>query len=151
MSFSKQRYTLRIPLGDRQHGWTSNGLADAFLREHAKSYDGRHPARNIKLINLRTVTTGRRSLPSLAPTQTKNTHQQSKRGINFTGEAQMVDVLSRDSLVPGQSLEGPLVIEQIDTTIILPPVTRSTVHDIGSIIVEVARSAAPTLIRSPWP
>ena len=139
MSFSKQRYTLRIPLGDRQQGWTSDGLADAFLREHAKTYGGRHPARNIKLINLRTVTTGRRSLPSLAPTQTKTTHQQTKRSINFTGEPQMVDVLSRDSLVAGQSLEGPLVIEQIDTTIILPPGTRSIVHDSGSIIVEVAR------------
>jgi N-methylhydantoinase A len=51
----------------------------------------------------------------------------------------MVDVLLRDSLVAGQLLEGPLVIEQTDTTIILPPGTRSTVHDSGSIIVEVAR------------
>lgn len=139
MSFSKQRYTLRIPLGDRQHDWTANELTDAFLSEHAKTYGGRHPSRNIKLVNLRTVATGQRALPSLAPAQAKQMHQPTKRSINFTGEPQMVDVLSRDSLVAGQSLEGPLVIEQTDTTIILPPGTVSTVHDSGSIIVEVAR------------
>jgi len=139
MSFSKQRYTLRIPLGDRQQGWTADDLTDAFLSEHAKTYGGRHPSRNIKLINLRTVVTGQRALPSLAPAQTKQVRQPTKRSINFTGEPQMVDVLSRDSLSAGQSLEGPLVIEQTDTTIILPPGTVSTVHDSGSIIVEVTR------------
>lgn len=139
MSFSKQRYTLRIPLGEREQGWTADELTDAFLTEHAKTYGGRHPARNIKLVNLRTVTTGRRSLPSLAPAPATDVIQPTKRSINFTGEPQMVDVLTRDTLVAGQSLEGPLVIEQTDTTIILPPGTRSTVHDSGSIVVEVAR------------
>jgi N-methylhydantoinase A len=139
MSFSKQRYTLRIPLGERQQGWGAGELTEAFLSEHSKTYGGRHPARNIKLVNLRTITTGRRSLPPLAPAQGEHVHQPTKRSINFTGEPQMVDVLTRDTLVVGQSLEGPLVIEQTDTTIILPPGTRSTVHDSGSIIVEVAR------------
>jgi N-methylhydantoinase A len=51
----------------------------------------------------------------------------------------MVDVLSRDTLTVGQTLEGPLVIEQTDTTIILPPGTTSVVQNDSSLLVEVAR------------
>jgi N-methylhydantoinase A len=36
-------------------------------------------------------------------------------------------VLRRDTLEPGMVIEGPMVIEQLDSTVVLPPGTRSEV------------------------
>jgi N-methylhydantoinase A len=139
MSFSKQRYTLRIPLGDVETNWTAKCLIQAFLDQHATTYGGRHPSRDIKLINLRTVATGKRSLQMGSALPASTGHALAKRTITFDGMTVMVDVLSRDTLTVGQTLEGPLVIEQTDTTIILPPGTTSVVQNDSSLLVEVAR------------
>ncbi|TAP41699.1 hydantoinase/oxoprolinase family protein [Arthrobacter sp. S39] len=139
MSFSKQRYTLRIPLGDIESNWTAKCLIQAFLDQHATTYGGKHPSRDIKLINLRTVATGKRSLQMGAALPASTGHALAKRTITFDSMTVMVDVLSRDTLTVGQTLEGPLVIEQTDTTIILPPGTTSVVQNDSSLLVEVAR------------
>lgn len=139
MSFSKQRYTLRIPLADVETNWTAESLIQAFLDQHASTYGGKHPSRDIKLINLRTVATGKRSLEMGSALPARPSQAPAKRTITFDGMTGMVDVLSRDTLTVGQTLEGPLVIEQTDTTIILPPGTTSVVQDDSSLLVEVSR------------
>ena len=65
-------------------------------------------------------------------------HETAHRDVTFDDGIHTVDVLSRDALAPGLTLKGPVVIEQTDCTIILPPRTSAEVHTSGSIIVEVA-------------
>ncbi|PKW16126.1 hydantoinase/oxoprolinase family protein [Saccharopolyspora spinosa] len=138
MSFSKQMYSLRVPLGDRETGWTAERLSESFLAQYATTYGGRIPSRSIKLINLRTVVTGARSLAAQRARTPARISETASREITFDDLTVPVAVLSRDSLTPGQTLEGPLVLEQTDSTIILPPRTTAVVHDNGSIVVEVA-------------
>ena len=53
----------------------------------------------------------------------------SRRPVHFGGGVGYVDtpVYRRETLAAGTTLEGPAVIEQLDSTVILPPGTRSEV------------------------
>ena len=47
-------------------------------------------------------------------------------------------VLPRHALAPGQRLAGPLVVEQMDTTTLVPPGDAVTVHEGGDLLLELA-------------
>jgi N-methylhydantoinase A len=47
-------------------------------------------------------------------------------------------VLDRAGLRAGDELAGPAVIEQPDSTILVPPATRARVDEIGNVILEVS-------------
>ncbi len=47
-------------------------------------------------------------------------------------------VHARRALAPGQRLTGPLVIEQMDTTTLVPPGAAVTVHEGGDLLLELA-------------
>ncbi|MFC8178837.1 hydantoinase/oxoprolinase family protein [Rhodococcus sp. NPDC057297] len=139
MSFMKQRYSIRVPLNGDEKAWTTDALTEAFYSHYATSFTGRPPARNIKLINLRTTVTGARPLSTAISPAQSTTARSAFREIVFDDLTTSVEIVTRDTLVPGQQLEGPLVIEQTDTTIVLPPKSSATVADNHSLIVEVNR------------
>lgn len=60
------------------------------------------------------------------------------RPVWFVETAGFVDtqVLHRETLAPGDNLAGPAIIEQLDTTTVLPPGRRATVDDQGCLIIE---------------
>ena len=45
-------------------------------------------------------------------------------------------IVARETLAPGDVVDGPAVIEQLDTTTIVPPSQRAWVHPSGSLIIE---------------
>ncbi|MGI8312710.1 hydantoinase/oxoprolinase family protein [Saccharopolyspora hattusasensis] len=138
MSFSKQLYSIRVPLGDEREAWTPDRLAEEFHRQYLAIYHGRNPSGTIRLISLRTVVTGKRqAVKQVMATSTEHAPAH-ERTVFFGDGTHTVPVLRRESLLPGQHLQGPLVVEQSDTTIVLPPATSATVHENGSLIVKVA-------------
>ena len=46
-------------------------------------------------------------------------------------------ILRRTSLSPGHTLEGPAIIEQLDSTTVLPPGFHAAVDDVGNLIIDV--------------
>ncbi|MFI7066775.1 hydantoinase/oxoprolinase family protein [Kribbella sp. NPDC050124] len=138
MSFSKQVYSIHVPLGSELDTWTADRLSEEFHRQYLAIYNGRNPSGTIRLIGLRTVVTGERQ-PVNQVMATSTEHAPShERTVVFADGAHTVPVLRRESLLPGQCLNGPLIVDQSDTTIVLPPATSATVHDNGSLIVKVA-------------
>ena len=51
----------------------------------------------------------------------------------------MSTVLHRDSLAPGNEVEGPAIIEQFDSTTVIGPTDRLRVDDAHNLIIEVGR------------
>jgi N-methylhydantoinase A len=45
--------------------------------------------------------------------------------------------IARDTLTAGAVLEGPLVVTQFDATTLVPPGSRVTVLESGSLLIEV--------------
>jgi N-methylhydantoinase A/oxoprolinase/acetone carboxylase beta subunit len=46
-------------------------------------------------------------------------------------------VVSRAALRPGEQWDGPVIVEQQDSTTVVPPSTVVEVHPTGSLLVEV--------------
>ena len=59
------------------------------------------------------------------------------RTVRFPSGRCTTPILRRESLGPGSTLEGPAVIEQLDTTTVLPPGCRAAVDDAGNLIIDV--------------
>ena len=61
------------------------------------------------------------------------------RPVWFDGEAPLdTPVYDRAKLLPGQTLAGPAVIEQLDATTVLGPGDHCQVDGAGNLIVELA-------------
>ncbi len=56
------------------------------------------------------------------------------RPIGLWPKAGKVAVYDRASMMPGQTVAGPAIIEERETTIVLPPGWDSTVNDIGCVV-----------------
>lgn len=136
MSFSEQLYTIRVPLGVEEDGWDPQRLTAAFSAQYLATYGGRGRSGRVRLVNLRTVVTGRRP-PVRQVAATGDPVGDRSRSVVFAEGTHSVPVLHRSSLRPGRALDGPLLIEQSDTTILLPPHSSATVHENGSLVVEV--------------
>jgi N-methylhydantoinase A len=44
-------------------------------------------------------------------------------------------VLDRNALAAGDELTGPCVVEELDSTVVLPPGTSARVDDVGNIVI----------------
>ncbi|MEU0508032.1 MULTISPECIES: hydantoinase/oxoprolinase family protein [Amycolatopsis] len=138
MSFAKQLYSIRVPLGGEREDWTPAKLTEEFHREYLAIYQGRNPSGSIRLISLRTVVTGKRKPVQQVVTTPGGHPEPRERTVVFADGSHPVPVLRREHLRPGEILAGPAIVEQSDTTIVLPPATTTTVHSNGSLIVKVA-------------
>ena len=110
-------------------------VRESFEREYEKLYHLRLPDVDVEVVSWRLIATGpsaaRDSTPQLAaaPTATKAT-----RTAHFDGKDVDTPVYQRRDLAPGQSIAGPAIIEERETTIIILPGWTATVHATGCIM-----------------
>ncbi len=141
-----QNFELRIDLGDQS---TTEGvslpdtaaLAELFLRAHETQYGYRSADDAIEIVNFRLTARGRppRAPDPVAPPHPETSAPATYRPVYFEAEAAVdTPVHGRDRLAPGQRLDGPAVIEQLDTTTVLFPGDRLRVDEASNLIIEVA-------------
>jgi N-methylhydantoinase A len=131
--YRRQAYELTIPVeaGPITRD-TLSRLAEQFHDQHARTYGHANRAEAVQLVNLRLTALGR--LPDLAlrqatdPARARLRH----RSVWFVATG-FVDtpVLWRDGLAIGRVINGPAVIEALDSTIVIPPGWRALVDDLG--------------------
>jgi N-methylhydantoinase A len=116
-------------------------LRRAFFTEHDRSYGYHNPADPIEVINLRLTARGRLKAdagPPPAPREATAPKSSGRRAVWF-GHDRAIDtpVYERDTLRPGQALDGPAVVDQLDATTILHPGDRLTIDAAGNLVIEV--------------
>jgi N-methylhydantoinase A len=107
-------------------------VLDRFHQEHARAYSFEDRGRTVEIYSLRVVARGVVPKPRPAPASQAGgsvPEAAARRPVHFGKEHGFVEtpVLRRDVLEAGMVLEGPMVIEQLDSTVVLPPGTRSEV------------------------
>jgi len=138
LSYAKQMYTIDVPLGDVEEGWDAAALTAAFVDKYSEAFGRRERTGAINLVSLRTVVTGRREPVEFeSPEPVESTP--SSREVIFEDGTFEVPVIRRESLRPGQRLVGPLIINQTDTTSVIPPRSAAVVHANGTLVVEVEK------------
>lgn len=114
-------------------------VLDSFHQEHERAYSFKDRNRPVEIYSLRVVARGVVPKPEAAPAHAGGSTtppEGTKRLVHFGPEDGFVEttVLQRDELAPGMVLEGPIVIEQLDSTVVLPPGTRSDVTQDENIV-----------------
>jgi N-methylhydantoinase A len=134
--YRRQAYELTVPFdGDGPvSGAMLERLAQKFHSQHEKTYGHSNEDEPVQLVNLRLKALGK--LPALRLKQ--NTGGGKAKGATRktwfprTGEIAST-VLWRDALTIGEVIEGPAIVESLDSTIVIPPTWAGEVEPNGYI------------------
>jgi N-methylhydantoinase A len=137
MAYAKQLHNLLVPLPDAFEQWTGKCLTEAFLECYRATYGGLLRRSSVKLVNLRTVVVGKRETVHFSSEPAVEHHKPRRRSVTFVEGTFETPVVSRAALRPGERWDGPVIVEQQDTTTVVPPSAVVEVHPTGSLVVEV--------------
>jgi N-methylhydantoinase A len=117
---------------------TLDQLREAFHERHERLYAHADRAADVELIDLRATVTGvtpKLRLPRL-PRGPGQATPFAHRPIHYRKERHQAGVYRRLDLLAGQHVEGPAIIEQDDTTTVIPAGFRADVDDFGNLVIQ---------------
>jgi N-methylhydantoinase A len=137
-----QNFELAIGLGSADPLPGADDIRKRFFAEHERAYGFHNPSDPVEIVNFRLMAVGRLRQPATRPGEPRkagNAAAASRRKVWFTGDAaQDTPVYDRATLMPGDTIEGPAVIEQLDSTTLLFPGDRATVDPYLNLAVEIS-------------
>ncbi len=142
--YQRQNYELSVPIeaGDL----TAEKLPDLIERfhaEHARLYDYARPGAPIEFVNYRLAAVG--ILPKApVPRWDRRAAGESlvpvgQRPVYFKEAGAYVpcDLYQRSQFCAGDTLAGPAVVEQMDSTILIPPAVSAAVDEFGNMLIHI--------------
>jgi N-methylhydantoinase A len=142
MRYRGQSGSLSIPVPAGPIGRTHlRGLAAAFAAEHERTYGYAQPGEPIELVNLRVVARAGVERPSVALAAAGMPAERStggKRRAYFGPDGWLeTPLLSRADLAEPRN--GPLIVEEYDATILVPPRARAWRDQHGLVVIQVGQ------------
>ncbi len=116
-----------------------NDLIDAFHAEHEREYNFRRDDAPVAIFRVAVKATGvvpKADLPSSEPTP-HTPEPMGARPAWFDGEKCDAALYWRDDLGAGATFSGPAVVEQFDSTIVVPPGTTAEVDRYANILIRM--------------
>jgi N-methylhydantoinase A len=121
--YGGQGYEIRVPVdlgsGDR----VLTGITDAFHSMHERLYGHAAPAERVEIVSyrLRAFVELQKYTPQpAAASQQPPSVPVASRDIRLAEQVVTAEIWLRASLRPGQRLDGPAIVEQSDTTVVIP-------------------------------
>ena len=138
-----QVWDLAIPLSDPDltRPDAERTLEEEFHIAHERSFAVNEPGQHIEWDMWSARLTVPMSPPDLRPQE--NDGASSSRAVTtrsaYFGDTGSIEVrcYSGDSLVPGDVIEGPAIVEEITTTVVLPPGCSATVTALRSLLIDI--------------
>ena len=148
MAYLGQTHTVAVPIsvvvaGGQVVPPTRQQIAEAFDAAYLATY-GRLLNNGVRrVINMRTAVIGRRpkfDLATLAPESgTLEAALKGQRQVHFATQWYDTAIYDRLALPVGAVIEGPAILEQPDTTVLVDPGLVARVDDYGNTIIERAK------------
>jgi N-methylhydantoinase A len=134
--YVRQAYELTVPFPDG--AVTRAGLdrlATTFHERHRQTYGHDNPAEPVQLVNIRVTALGRRPGLTIRQPASAGPARKGRRQAWFreTGRVE-VEVLARERLAAGSKIDGPAIVESLDSTLVVPPGWRGTVDGDGFLL-----------------
>jgi N-methylhydantoinase A len=141
MRFEHQEFTITV---DLEPDWTSagallDGARERFVSAHRRLYGHGDPAANLEVVSLRARAIGRVRAPEIARRTAPASREPAKqRDVVFRGSegGLPTQIVARDSLASGRSLDGPAIIDEWTTTTIVPPGWTCSCDVYGNLVLE---------------
>ena len=116
-------------------------LMDAFYAAHEQAYGYFNPHDPAEAVNLRLTAWGRLKRPEIEPGNLSKEAAAASgtRSVYYSANGAVeAQVYNRDTLVPGHKIEGPAVVEQLDTTVLIYPGDTARVDEALNLIIELS-------------
>jgi N-methylhydantoinase A len=132
--YQGQSFELIVPFGE-EYVTRFHGL-------HEKTYGFSESHRAVEIVNLRLRARGRSDkpdfpkLPRGGPTPPE-TAVIGRSPVCFDGKWRDSLVLDREKLLAGNRLQGPAVLTEYSSTLIVPPFAEARVDEMGNVIIEI--------------
>jgi N-methylhydantoinase A len=149
-----QNFELRVPLdADALGAQAMNAVKAGFDTAHAQFYGFSQLEQEVECVTFRlraSLPVPRVELAGPAPAaRIKALQPRSRREVFFEDVDGFVDcaVYARADLRPGDVLDGPAIVDQMDTTTVLPPHFRARVDAVSNLRLEQTSSAGQASAR----
>ena len=133
--YRRQAYELTVPVEDGPVTRASLDAAmAAFHAKHELTYGHANPAEAVQLVNLRLTAIGRLPRLALAQHGSSDLARTRHRDVWFSSHGFVsTPVHWRPGLVEGDTIQGPAIVEAVDSTAVIPPGWTARVDDAGFI------------------
>lgn len=132
MRYVGQSFTLSIPCDPASANW--DGLREAFHDRHEQTFGRADRHSDVELVNIRLFSIGRIDKPTLAFSAPDSGDPVIEtRPVWFGGERLDCPIIDRTRMRPGETFQGPMIIEEAGGTSVVPPGWTIDVHDSGSL------------------
>jgi N-methylhydantoinase A len=156
MRYPQQNYEINVtlPLGPINSSWLKRAC-DAFHSAHQRLYSYCDRGEQVQLVNLRVAAIGRTEhvKPRLLERGVKNPKaaQKGERVVRFQENSaiQTCPIYERDRLLASNEVSGPAVVEQADSTILVPPSFRALVDPHGRLVMTQKAASESRASKSP--
>lgn len=130
MRYQGQWRSLEVKIGSGtdflRHG------VETFHEEHERQFAFRQDSQPVEIYQLHLRALGKTPKPQFVPTSVNGTPSPvpiDYRKVYFDGQWIATPIYQRDDLRAGMSLEGPAVVDQLDSTTIVPPQTTMRIDE----------------------
>jgi len=142
MRYVGQNFELAIPIPQAASLPRPDWLRRAFLDAHQRKYGHHDPTAAIEIVNVRVTARKARAHPTDQTLSLRQIHSPlasaTAHPVWFSADRPVVaPLIERSALIPGTTLEGPLVITQFDATTLVPPSSRLRIEADGNIVIGI--------------
>lgn len=135
MRYDGQSYELNIPYFDSETDFVS-----MFHEMHTRRFSYARPDATVEVVNLRINAIVETDKPELIAEQVSDSNPTdaliSEIPVFFDGDYILTNYYRRESLVPGNRIEGPAIITEFSATTVVPPNFIANVDVYGNVILE---------------
>ncbi|MCZ7572195.1 MAG: hydantoinase/oxoprolinase family protein [Ardenticatenaceae bacterium] len=147
MRYAGQAYDLEVPVPTSLPPETLSALAAAFDEKHRQVYGHVDPNGKVEIVNLRAVHVRVLAKPELRQTVAGHLLDDARKGMRPAyfaecGEYVPVPLFERARLPVGARFDGPAIVEQPDTTVVVYPGQACSVDLTGNLIITDRREDA---------
>jgi N-methylhydantoinase A len=119
-----------------------DGIRDGFNAAHQRLYGYSQPDKEVEIVTFRVKALLPVPKPNLAPAQRAGGGEAARPKTSRRTYFESVDtfvscpVFERAALAPGMRIKGPAIVEQMDTTTIIPPDFEARADEWGNLILQ---------------
>ncbi|OAV63093.1 hydantoinase/oxoprolinase family protein [Enteractinococcus helveticum] len=141
MRYVGQWRSLVIPMGHSKDAL--NKAIEAFHEQHEREFAFRNDETPVELYQLQLHAVGKTTKPNFQPTAITDGgpgEPVERRSVYFDGQWHETPVYNRSGIPAGAKFTGPAIINQLDSTTVVPPETDAEVDEWLNIRIHIRRS-----------
>ena len=135
MRYQGQSYEIIVPFdGD---------YVERFHELHEKTYGYRNENKTIEIVNIRLRAKGMPGKPEFKKSSTSQEHPSAdailgEKKVVFDHQRMPTKIIARDKLITGNRIEGPAVVVEYSSTLVVPPFASAQVDEYGNIVMKIS-------------